>query len=360
MNDSEPIKPKQHFQILDGLRGVAAIAVVIYHFLEIAISDYTKNLFAHSFLAVDFFFCLSGFVIAYAYDDRIGKIGAVEFLKLRLIRLHPLVILGSILGLIGYFALPFGDTGGRSFFEILLLFICSMLLIPLPIMKERFYNNFGLNAPAWSLFWEYIANIFYCIFLYRLSRKIILLLTFIAGIALVCVSVHAKGISGGWGGDTFWHGAARISYCFLAGMAVYRFKWIIPSKLGFIGLSILLFPTFIYPFNPDLNFITEPLIVLFYYPLIVALGAGAVTSERTEKICIFSGNISYPLYMTHYFAMWIFASYNLEYKLTGLKLYTVVAVGTIVLLGFAYLVMTYIDTPIRKYLTEKRKLKQSF
>ncbi|MRX67021.1 Peptidoglycan/LPS O-acetylase OafA/YrhL, contains acyltransferase and SGNH-hydrolase domains [Flavobacterium resistens] len=359
MTNFETIKPKQHFKILDGLRGVAAIAVVIYHFLEIAISDYSKNLFAHSFLAVDFFFCLSGFVIAYAYDDRIAKIGIVEFFKLRLIRLHPLVVLGSILGLIGYFVLPYGDIANRSISEVLLLFICSLLLIPLPIMKERYYNNFGLNAPAWSLFWEYIANIFYSIFLYRLSRKMILLLTCIAGIALVYVSYHAKGISGGWGGDTFWHGAARISYCFLAGMTVYRFKWIIPSKIGFLGLSLLLFPTFIYPFNQEFNFITEPLIVLFYFPFIIALGAGTETSKNTEKVCVFSGNISYPLYMTHYFAMWIFASYNQTYKFTGPTLYTVVFIGTLLLIGFAYLVMTYIDVPIRKYLTGKNKVQKA-
>src|SRR6187402_353763 len=112
MKDIELIKTKQHYEILDGLRGVAAICVVIFHFLEMVYTDYSKNIFAHSFLAVDFFFCLSGFVIAYAYDDRIEKIGPVEFFKSRLIRLHPLVIFGSILGLIGYFILPYpyGDV----------------------------------------------------------------------------------------------------------------------------------------------------------------------------------------------------------------------------------------------------------
>jgi len=66
---------RQHFEILDGLRGVAAIAVVIFHFMEITIPDPKNNFIAHAYLAVDFFFCLSGFVIAYAYDDRLSKIG---------------------------------------------------------------------------------------------------------------------------------------------------------------------------------------------------------------------------------------------------------------------------------------------
>lgn len=67
------LKTKTHFEILDGLRGIAAVAVVIFHFMEFAIPDYTKNFIAHGYLAVDFFFCLSGFVIAYAYDNRIKK-----------------------------------------------------------------------------------------------------------------------------------------------------------------------------------------------------------------------------------------------------------------------------------------------
>lgn len=358
MKDIELIKSKKHYEILDGLRGVAAISVVIFHFLE-WVSGPSENLFAHSFLAVDFFFCLSGFVIAYAYDDRIEKMGVVEFFKSRLIRLHPLVIIGSILGLIGYSFIPYGDIANRSVSELLLLFACSLLLIPLPIMKERFGNNFGLNAPAWSLFWEYIANIIYSLILWRLSRRILLVLTFIAGIALAYVSYNAKGLIGGWSGDTFWDGCARVSYSFLAGILVYRFKWIIPSKLGFPGLSLLLIPAFLYPFNPEFNSITEPLIVLFYFPFLVALGAGAITSPKTKKICAFAGNISYPLYMTHYFAIWIFATYQEIYKFSGITLFAIVSFGTLALIGLAYLTMTYIDTPIRNYLTKKRKSRLS-
>jgi len=89
------LETRQHFEILDGLRGVAALSVVIFHFMEIVYTDYTKNFIGHGFLAVDFFFCLSGFVIAYAYDNRIKKIGTWEFFKSRLIRLHPLIVLGT-------------------------------------------------------------------------------------------------------------------------------------------------------------------------------------------------------------------------------------------------------------------------
>ena len=103
------VKSKAHFEILDGLRGLAAIAVVIFHFMEWVYSDFSQNFIAHGFLAVDFFFCLSGFVIGYAYDERIGKISVIAFLKLRLIRLHPLVIIGSVLGLLTFLFDPFSN-----------------------------------------------------------------------------------------------------------------------------------------------------------------------------------------------------------------------------------------------------------
>src|SRR6478736_62219 len=102
------LKTKQHFEILDGLRGIAALSVVAFHFMEWVYTDYSRNFIAHGFLAVDFFFCLSGFVIGYAYDDRMAKMGILEFLQSRLIRLHPLVILGSVLGLLAFLFDPLG------------------------------------------------------------------------------------------------------------------------------------------------------------------------------------------------------------------------------------------------------------
>src|SRR6476620_3663373 len=124
------VNTKQHFEILDGLRGIAALAVVIFHFMEWVFSDSSKNFIGHGFLAVDFFFCLSGFVIGYAYDNRIEKMGVKEFFKSRLIRLHPLVILGSVLGFLGFLLDPFlAPAATYSTGKLLLLFLCSILII---------------------------------------------------------------------------------------------------------------------------------------------------------------------------------------------------------------------------------------
>jgi peptidoglycan/LPS O-acetylase OafA/YrhL len=91
-----PTKP--HYPILDGLRGVAALSVVAMHIFEAHSTSHQDMIVNHGYLAVDFFFLLSGYVIGYAYDDRWGKMTIGEFFKRRLIRLHPLVILGSVIG----------------------------------------------------------------------------------------------------------------------------------------------------------------------------------------------------------------------------------------------------------------------
>lgn len=351
------LRTKKHFEILDGLRGIAALAVVLFHFMEMAYSDYSKNFIAHGFLAVDFFFCLSGFVIGYAYDDRIGKMGIKEFFKSRLIRLHPLVILGSVLGLLSFLFDPFsGHPEVYGAGKIMLIFLTSIFLVPFPVMPERAFNLFGINAPSWSLFWEYVANIFYAFILYRISRRFLLLLTFVSAAALCFVCYRAGSLMGGWGGENFWDGSARIAYSFLAGLLVYRSNWIIKTRMGFTGLSILLALTFLVPFS-SWNWLTEPIIVLFYFPLIVALGAGATLTQRFKKICVFSGKISYPLYMTHYAAIWMFSNYYNNNKPGTAQLTFIIITGTLLLIGLAYLVMVVYDIPLRRYLTKRRSLK---
>ncbi|WP_338840738.1 acyltransferase [Flavobacterium ginsenosidimutans] len=351
------LETKQHFEILDGLRGIAAFAVVVFHFMEWIFTDPSKNFIGHGFLAVDFFFCLSGFVIGYAYDDRIAKMGLRNFFIARIIRLHPLVIAGSILGLLAFLFDPFGghlelySTG-----KIILTFICSIFLIPFPVIADRGFNLFSFNAPAWSLFWEYIANIVYAFVLYRIGRSFLLLLTILSAVAICYVGYNSGNLIGGWSGPTFWDGCARISYSFLAGLLIYRSNWVIKNKLGFGGLTFLLLLAFIMPFS-EWNWISEPLVVLLYFPLLISFGAGAILKPGLKKACVFSGKISYPLYMTHYAVLWMFGNYYTNFKSDTTQLTLIVITSVALLVGFAYLVMVVYDIPLRNYLNAKRKEK---
>lgn len=222
-------------------------------------------------------------------------------------------------------------------------------------MEDRAFNISGLNAPSWSLFWEYIANIVYALVLCRLTRKYLMLLAIIGAPGIVYVSYNTGNLMGGWGKDNFWDGGIRLAYSFLAGLLVYRYNWIIKNRLGFIGLSLLLNFAFLVPYT-SMNWLAETLVVLFYFPLLVALGAGATIHTRLKDTCKFSGDISYPLYMTHYAGIWIFASYFTSIDPDNVTLTFLVVTGTLAMVGFTYLVMKFYDSPLRNYLKNKREV----
>lgn len=351
------LKTRQHFEILDGLRGVAAISVVVFHFMEWVNFDYSKNFIGHGFLAVDFFFCLSGFVIGYAYDNRIRTMGTKEFFKSRLIRLHPLVVLGAILGVLGFLFDPLSnDANSYSSGMVALLFVCTALLIPLPVMEDRAFNLFGLNAPSWSLFWEYIANIAYAFILCKLKRRTLLAVALVSAAALCFIGIQSGNLMGGWSKASIADGGIRVAFSFVAGLLIYRSNWIIKNRLGFIGISALLVVAFVMPFF-KWNWLVEVIMVVIYFPLLVSLGAGSALSSKTRKACIFSGDISYPLYMTHYAWIWLFGSYFKRYAPGTGELVVVISLGTIGLIGLSYLMLKVYDLPIRRYLTNRRQQK---
>ncbi len=343
---------KPHFAVLDGLRGVAALCVVIFHFSEMVIWDYSRLWFGHGFLAVDFFFCLSGFVMGYAYDDRLRTMGLGRFLKARLIRLHPLVILGSVLGLVAFYANPFGIPPGYSAARMTLLFVASILLIPFGTMQERGGNLFGLNAPAWSLFWEYIANLLFGLVLYRIRRNLLLVLTVIAAAALCWVGLRAGNLAGGWSSHNLRDGGARVAFSFLAGLLVFRMGWRLRTRLGFGALSLFLLLALTMPYARN-GWIREAAMILLGFPLLIALGAGASITPLAQRVCRIFGDLSYPLYMTHYAVLWIWGDYAAKHHLAGTPLWIGVAIGVSITVAFAWGVFILYDQPVRRFLRAK-------
>jgi len=347
------LSTRKHYDILDGLRGVAAIAVVIFHFMEIAVPDYHKSFIAHAYLAVDFFFCLSGFVIAYAYDGKLQDIGRAAFFKLRLIRLHPLVVIGSVWGLIAFVFDPFNNLWLKYSEKLALLFVTSCFMVPYAVVRERYFNNFHLNPPVWSLFWEYVANIVYAFVLIRMHRGVLWILVAIGAVALFCEAAYAGNLSVGWSGDNFWGGGVRAFFAFTAGVLVYRSRFIVHSKVGFLVMGVLLLISFLVPYYDDYNKIIEPAIIVFYYPLLLALGSGTIAGPRVHRLCELAGEISYPLYMIHYPFIWIFMSWVETHKPSLQQMIGVTAVGTVFLIVLSYAVLKYVDAPVRQALKNR-------
>jgi peptidoglycan/LPS O-acetylase OafA/YrhL len=373
---------KPHYELLDGLRGVAAILVLFYHVFEgLAFAEATNGAGSglittlnHGHIAVDFFFILSGFVISYAYDDRWTKMSTWQFFKRRLVRLHPMLVMGALIGVLAFAFVGFekwdGTTAPTGWVMVAMLF--TMFMIPaVPGVPYEVRGNgemFPLNGPAWSLFFEYIGNILYALLIRRLSTKILTILAVILG------CLHAwffvGNVSGydmvgvGWTIDevNFWGGLVRMLFPFTVGVLLARtFK---PRKVkgAFWKCSLMLIVLFAVPYiapfekgGISVNSLYECVCIAVFFPFIVWLGAsGAATGAFTSRASKILGDLSYPLYIVHYPIMYVFYAWLIEKKYYTLQecpgVALLVVVSSIVL---SLLCLKLYDEPVRRWLTRK-------
>ncbi|WP_442681116.1 acyltransferase family protein [Sphingomonas sp. ASY06-1R] len=299
---------KAHFEILDGLRGTAALLVVAFHIQGITVLfDASRLLLPHAYLAVDFFFALSGFVVGYAYDDRWGTMTTRQFLVRRLIRLHPLVVLGAILGLISYLGDPFaGDRQPASVILVAFAFIMALLALPSAPLANRLGDSHPLNAPAWTLLQEYIGNLAYALVLRRLGTRALAGAAIVAAVISAITALSLGSYDTGWGLSNFWGAPVRLAYPFLIGLLIFRLHHRLPHfRIGFIPLSIVLALVFIVPVLPSSgtvkwNGVYQATCVLLLFPAIIIAGRHSAGGPLTRRLCQAAGRISYPLYITHY------------------------------------------------------------
>ena len=351
-------QPKVHFEILDGLRGVAAMIVVVYHVIGIPVDFIPEKVpFHHAHLAVDFFFGLSGFVIAYAYDDRWGKMGVKDFFIARLIRLHPLLVLGTIAGLLSYLFDPFRPNSQNApLLSVLIAFIGALFVLPNASLPNRWTDTHSLNGPTWTLVQEYIGNIAYALILKRLNNKALLVIAIMAGIGLFVAGMAKNSIDGGWGWNNLWMAPTRLAYPFIMGILLFRLRNKIKlPQLGIIPLSIIMIAVTLAPIFPKIgnfgfNGIYEALAVIFIFPFIILSGAHSKQSANMLKFCNISGRISYPIYITHFPFMYIFMNFAQNLKP---KLEVVVYAGVFAFIfatAFAWAALRIYDEPLRKKL----------
>ena len=335
-----------HFLLLDGMRGVAAIMVVFYHLF----SGIGYRLFGTSILAVDFFFMLSGFVIAHSYEHKFHQgFPFKKFMTLRIIRLSPMIFFGALLGLFNYELLCYLDKGMFDL-EGITNFFLTIFMLPQTLFGQN--SMFVLNNVLWSLFFEYVAYILFALFLFRLPTKIL------AIVCLMAFGLFANWIFSSFGANSprfdnpgFWDGFSRVIFSFPMGMLIYRLH----REINFSNHKIL-FSAFVL-FIAFLELPREAMPQYFYYlsyaflaPTIIFLGANVVLGEKSQKIADFMGEISYPLYQIHFQILWLFVQ--------GLQLFThksslLVSLTILfipILVWIAYIVSRKFDIPVRAYL----------
>lgn len=362
---------KPHYEILDGLRGVAAITVVWFHIFEAFATSHLDQRINHGYLAVDFFFILSGFVIGYAYDDRWGKMKIKEFLKRRVIRLHPMVVMGALIGAVVFYfqGCPVWDVSKVTVLALLTATFINALLIPAtPGTEIRGLGEmYPLNGPSWSLFFEYIGNILYALFIRKFSTKALSGLVFFAGCGLAVFAIGGPygDICAGFSltGIEFTAGFLRLLFSFSAGLLLFRiFKpanikgafWICSLSI----VALLSTPRIGGAEYLWMNGLYDTVCFALLFPILVYLGAsGKTTDKYTTRLCKFLGEISYPLYMVHYPFIYLYYAWVKNNQLTfreSLPGAAGVVIGSILL---AYICLKLYDIPVRKYLTS-RFLKQ--
>ncbi len=365
------LNSKPRYEILDGLRGVAAIIVLVYHLCEGC-----GIVLGHGYLGVDFFYALSGFVVGYAYDDRWGKMSIGGFFKRRIVRLHPMVIMGGLLGLCFYYfgaceVFPF--IGQSPWWVVLLLFLYTSLMLPMAnawdIRGWQDFNSF--NGNAWSLYWEYVANILYAVFFRFLPTAALAILTAVAAIGTIDLTLNIDmfglldgrvgapfTVNGGWSltAGELYVGLIRVLYPFLVGLLMSRLKAIVSLRGAFGWCSLMIAAMFFVPqLGGATNGIFEAVVILLFIPLIVSIGAGSkIKGERANRLCTFLGELSYPLYITHlpFIYMQIAWMSNHPDAPTGTVIMLAVSLF-FVSIAVAYASLKLYDMPVRKWLTEK-------
>ena len=382
IKESMPLASKPRFEILDGLRGVAAVIVVAFHLFETYSDGPDKQILNHGYLAVDFFFVLSGFVIGYAYDDRWGRMTTWDFFKRRLIRLQPMVILGTLIGAFWFY---FGAAPGfelvmqTPWWKLFLIMVLGCIMFPTPpSMDIRGWKEINsLNGAQWSLLWEYVANIIYALVVRRFSRGVLAAMVLLSAFLTIdlAMNVDMTGllqvreyarytVIGGFGltPDQIYIGICRLLYPFFGGLLLYRMgKWRINIRRGgMLWCSLAVVVTLVLPHiggqtNGWANGVYCALVILFVYPAIVAAGAGSpLTGHRTTAVCKFLGMISYPLYITHYPMIYVQMNWAARHADAPLGTHVWVAVSILIAsIAIAYASVKVYDIPVRAWLSEK-------
>lgn len=382
MTASIPLASKPRFEILDGLRGVAAMIVVAFHLFETYSAGPSDQILNHGYLAVDFFFVLSGFVIGYAYDDRWGRMTTWDFFKRRLIRLQPMVILGTLIGAFWFYfsAAPgFELVMQTPRWKLLLIMLLGCIMFPTPpSMDIRGWKEINsLNGAQWSLLWEYVANVLYALFVRRFSTKVLAVFVCLSACLTIdlAMNLDATGllavrdyarytVIGGFGltPDQIYIGICRLLYPFFGGLLLYRMsRWRISLRRGgMLWCSLAVAATLVVPHiggetHEWLNGMYCAVMILLVYPAIVAAGAGSeLRGRRTTAVCKFLGMISYPLYITHYPMIYVQMNWAAQHADAPLGTHIWVAVSIfIAAVAVAYASVKVYDLPVRAWLSER-------
>jgi peptidoglycan/LPS O-acetylase OafA/YrhL len=342
----------QKYATLDAIRGVAAALIMLHH----APAFFPTLTFEHSYLAVDLFFMMSGFVIANAYDAKLaaGAIGWRQFFKVRFVRLYPLYLLGTSIGVVALILRQ--HYSGDCTLDTLtssIIAAAAFGVVMLPSATSHIFL-YPLNGPSWSLFFEMVANTAYAFFARQLTTRRLLAISAVSIVPILAVALHYKKIDAGFMWSNCLFGFVRVAYSFSIGIVLFRFR---PSRRRehtplAIGMLVTVAVVLCSNVPVFLRGVYIGIVLLIAFPSIVWISASIEPSTFFRKSFLFAGSVSYALYAIHQpiasatysTIIHVFGVGDGQLGVWGWTFFPAV-------LTIAFLADKYYDAPVRKMLT---------
>ncbi len=340
------------FHSLDGLRGIAAISVVIYHFRSL----FAPTASSGGYLAVDLFFIMSGVVIAHAYDERF-RIGFTlkEFMRARFIRLYPLYFLGTLLGSISILASIIGhNKEGWDLLSFLLAAVSGLLFIPFPYGHPE-GRMYPMNAACWSLLFEVLVNVAFGLLWRHLTTLRLFACCLVSGALLANTIAQHGSVDVGFVIGNFLPATVRTVFGFSTGVLIARHAHHFPgsaSAAGFLLISSVVTAAVMGNPSAAQRVWWDTTCVLVAFPAVVYLATRWDPPGWLIPLTAFLGITSYALYVLHgplsaalnaSIRRLVHNDSTLGAPYSGISL-----IG--ILLLISWFVDRYLDVPVRKVL----------
>lgn len=349
---SADIAARERFVVLDGMRGLAALVVITDH----VPSAIMTSLLPGRYLAVDFFFVLSGFVLAHVYADRLRNGWSfAQFMRVRVVRLYPLYLAGAALG--GILALIYAlrGWGEYSVTQVVTSSLVALTMLPCPPGLSLWPNApYPLNGPSWSLFFELFVNAVFALVARWLTPSLCLVFMAIGGVLLVPTAFGFGQLDGGFAWSNFIAGFPRIIFGFFAGVWIYQTRLYervpaLPAWAAYVALAAV----FMVPAEGVWRAAFDLLAALILFPALVTFCANSSTRGGLLRASVAAGALSYGVYVLHVPLWgWISVAFDrFDIVLPGVANVAIVAIAA--LSAAAALHVVY-DAPVRKWLSRKR------
>lgn len=287
------VTDNRRFHTLDGWRGICALLIALHHFPAHGFL-YHLPLVRNAWLLVDFFFVLSGFVIAHAYGARLSTFAATKnFAIRRFFRLWPLhaALLATFILLEFYRLAATGEgfAGDRSVFAI----FTNLALI----QSLGVHDRLTWNTPAWAVSTEFWTTLLFAVVAFATARARVVVSAFLLVLSVAVLALHSRyGMR-----ETFDWGIARCIYGFFLGALVYEawarqwFAWFTGNLAEIFALAVALAFLLFVPGYRSLEYLAPPVFALFVVAF--ASDSGLLARVFSSAALQALGRWSYAIYL---------------------------------------------------------------